>query len=118
MRICIDAREFVSGRQTGISRYLEGLLTGLGDRADIELKLFVNSLDSVPPSLRKQRIALVALPHLPTQIVDQIILPRLAQNSNADVFFSPYYKIPLTGRFKRVITVSYTHLTLPTKRIV
>jgi glycosyltransferase involved in cell wall biosynthesis len=105
MKICIDAREFVSGRQTGIGRYLEGLLTGLSDRPDIELTLFVNSLDSVPPSLCKPSVTLIALPRAPTLMVDQIILPRLAQNSKADVFFSPYYKVPLTGQFKRVITV-------------
>ena len=27
MKICVDAREFISGRKTGIGRYLETFLT-------------------------------------------------------------------------------------------
>ena len=105
MRICVDAREFVRKGNTGIGRYLENLLQPLADRSDLELILF-----SHDPSLAEQKVHGKSVRHrklgaCPTQVVDQVILPALAEKERADIFFSPYYKTPLRGKFKKVITV-------------
>lgn len=105
MKIGVDAREFVEQGKTGIRRYLENLLAPLTGKADFNLVLFVNRRDFIPENLCAPSVKLIALPALPTQIVDQVALPHLAQQENIDIFFSPYYKVPLSGKFKRIITV-------------
>lgn len=105
MKICIDAREFVQGRKTGISRYLETFLPPLLEKTGFEVTLFVSGSANIPEQLAKQQLNCVTLPSASTLYTDQVILPRLAEKHKTDIFFSPYYKIPLSGRFKRIITV-------------
>lgn len=105
MKIGVDAREFVEKGKTGIRRYLENLLAPLIRKADFNLVMFVNRMDFIPENLRAPTVKMVVLPVLPTLLVDQVVLPHLARQENIDIFFSPYYKIPLSGRFKRIITV-------------
>lgn len=105
MIIGVDAREFVARGKTGIGRYLENLLAPLIRRDGIDFVLFVNRPEFIPENLQVPLLKMVALPALPTPVVDQVVLPRLACREKVDVFFSPYYKIPCDGRFKRIITV-------------
>ncbi|MBI2439817.1 MAG: glycosyltransferase family 4 protein [Lentisphaerae bacterium] len=105
MKIGVDAREFVATGKTGISRYLENLLTPLVGRPEWDLILFVPRGEFVPAGLCRPQVKAVTLPPWPTLLVDQVSLPSLAQRAAVDVFFSPYYKVPLTGRFQRIITV-------------
>ena len=103
MKICIDAREFVQGRKTGISRYLETFLPALQQQH--ELVLFVNELSAVPEDILNGQTRRITLPGSSILFTDQVVIPRLTSKEKADVFFSPYYKVPLSGRFKRIITV-------------
>ena len=105
MKIGIDAREFVEKGKTGISRYLENLLSPLVRGAGMDFVLFVNRREFIPENLLAPSVKIVALPALSTIVVDQVILPCLAKREKVDVFFSPYYKVPLSGQFKRIITV-------------
>lgn len=105
MLIGIDAREFVEKGKTGIGRYLENLLAPLIRGAGIDFVLFVTRREFIPESLCAPSVRIVALPALPTLVLDQVILPCLARRAGVDVFFSPYYKVPLSGKFKRIITV-------------
>ncbi|MBI2438752.1 MAG: glycosyltransferase family 4 protein [Lentisphaerae bacterium] len=105
MKIGVDAREFVEKGKTGIRRYLENLLTPLIREAGLDFILFVNRREFIPEILCPPSVKMVALPALPTIVVDQAILPCLARREKVDVFFSPYYKIPLFGPFKRIIVV-------------
>lgn len=105
MKIGVDAREFIEKGKTGISRYLENLLTPLTCRSDLNFVLFVNRPEFIPESLCAPSVKIVVLPALPTLVLDQVALPCLARREKADVFFSPYYKVPLSGQFKRIITV-------------
>lgn len=105
MLIGIDAREFAAKGKTGISRYLENLLAPLVRGAGMDFVLFVERIDFIPDNLRTPSVKIVVLPALPTMVVDQVVLPCLARREKVDVFFSPYYKIPLSGAFKRIITV-------------
>ena len=103
-RIGIDAREFIGGhRLTGIGRYLDNLVRPLLTDTSIELIAFSHNSAHLPAAW--QGIQVVRLPALPRLLVDQVALPRLAIQHGVDVFFSPYYKIPFTGRFHRLITV-------------
>lgn len=105
MIIGVDAREFVAQGKTGISRYLENLLTPLVRVPGREFVLFARRPDLVPENLRAPSVKIAVLPSLPTMLVDQVVLPRLARREKVEVFFSPYYKVPLTGQFQRIITV-------------
>ena len=105
MKIGVDAREFIEKGKTGISRYLENLLTPLTARPDLDFVFFVNRPEFIPATILAPSVKIVVLPALPTMVVDQAILPCLAKREKVDVFFSPYYKVPLSGQFKRIITV-------------
>jgi alpha-1,3-rhamnosyl/mannosyltransferase len=105
MKIGVDAREFTAKGKTGIGRYLENLLAPLTRGAGIDFVLFVNRREFIPANLAAPSVKLVALPVLPTMVVDQLVLPYLARREKVDVFFSPYYKTPLPGQFTRIITV-------------
>ncbi len=105
MNICIDAREFVKDKKTGISRYLENLLLPLKNKSEHEFTLLGRDPSFLPDSLKNSRIKYINIPNAPTLITDQYLLPKLARKNNADIFFSPYYKVPLCGNFKRIITV-------------
>ena len=104
MKICIDAREFVKDRKTGIARYIENLLTPTLTEPDLKIVLFVSEPEFIPEQLRSA-VKCIKLPAVLSIVIDQVILPGLIKEENADVFFSPYYKTTLTGNFKRIITV-------------
>ena len=91
--------------KTGIGRYLENLLAPLIRASGIDFIFFVNRRESIPANLRTPSLKMIALPVLPTMVVDQVVLPRLARREKVDVFFSPYYKVPFAGQFKKIITV-------------
>jgi glycosyltransferase involved in cell wall biosynthesis len=105
MNICIDAREFVKKRKTGISRYLETFLPILIERSEHKITLLVNDSAAVPENVLSHNIPCLTIPSSPTIIVDQVIIPRIAKKQKIDIFYSPYYKTPLFGKFKRIITV-------------
>lgn len=105
MKIGVDAREFVENGKTGIGRYLENLLAPLVRGGGLDFVLFVKRPEFVPASLRIPSVKIAGLPGLPTPVLDQVVLPRLAGREQVDLFFSPYYKVPLSGRFKRIIIV-------------
>jgi glycosyltransferase involved in cell wall biosynthesis len=105
MKIGVDAREFLEKGKTGIGRYLENLLAPLARGVGIDFVIFAGRTDLVPETLRTPSVKIVALPGLPTPVVDQVVLPFLASREKVDIFFSPYYKAPLSGQFRRIITV-------------
>ncbi|MFA7159257.1 MAG: glycosyltransferase family 1 protein [Kiritimatiellia bacterium] len=105
MIIGVDAREFTGTGKTGIGRYLENLLAPLVRKGDNAFVLFTGRAESIPPSLVAPSVKIVPLPSLPAIVLDEAVLPALARRENIDLFFSPYYKIPLSGPFKRIITV-------------
>lgn len=105
MKVCVDAREFAGRYKTGIARYLDNLLAPLVAQPGLEMVLAVNNPDDIPERLRHPAVHCATLPELATMWVDQVTLPRIMQETGADIFFSPYYKTPLTGKFKRIITV-------------
>ncbi|MBN1575390.1 MAG: glycosyltransferase family 4 protein [Chitinispirillaceae bacterium] len=94
MVIGIDAREIQHGVNTGIGRALDNFLRWFG-ALDDEHRCVLFS-EAVLPAVYGPRItAVVAPPFLATPLWDQAILPRLVRKHRIDLFFSPYYKVPL-----------------------
>ena len=119
MKICVDAREFTGRGKTGIARYLENLLIPLGSRGDLEFTLLAHDRRFLPAALQAPPFGFVSLAEAPTLLVDQFAMPGAASREKVDVFFSPYYKIPLYGAFKRIITVhDIMFVRLPTVPLI
>lgn len=102
--ICADCREFHGGRKTGIGRYLQNLLIPLSRDPHIGLTCCAAPGALLPPELAANA-AVQILPAWPVLLVDQIALPRAAAKCRANWFFSPYYKTPLAGPFRKIVTV-------------
>ncbi len=105
MHIVIDAREFTPYGKTGIARYLENLLKPILQKSQIKITLLLEPYGTLPETIQSFNPAIIKLPSLPVQINDQIVIPHLISRANADIFFSPYYKTCVVGKFKRIITV-------------
>jgi glycosyltransferase involved in cell wall biosynthesis len=115
VNILVDGREFVAGRRTGISRFLEGLLDALVD-SDIPARvvLAAPSEDAVPHALR-QKINVTEVPA--KFITSERILSKLTKKA-VGLFISPYSKLPLFGNCCPAIHTIHDilYLTHPTCR--
>lgn len=105
MKICVDAREFEGKRKTGIGRHIENLFLPLLSDKQQNITFFTHNPELFPETFQKTGVQFVVLSKAPGVVVDQVLLPQLAMRAKADVFFSPYYKIPFAGNFRRIITV-------------
>lgn len=94
MILAIDSREFMPGKKTGIRRHLEGLIQQLC-RKHISLRIFlvVNSSCEKPPF--GPNVRYLQAEERNTLFFDQVTLPGLIRKCGAQVFYSPYYKVPL-----------------------
>jgi glycosyltransferase involved in cell wall biosynthesis len=106
MKIGIDCRE-LGAYQTGIGRILIEFLREARRKAkDFEFILFGNEKTDF---LSFQDIILdyrrVVIKERWTFWWDQIQLKKALQKNEIDVFFSPYYKIPLLTRAKTVLSI-------------
>lgn len=104
MKIGIDAREIQDGVFTGIGRPLANFLEYFSklDNGD-ECILFSNkrvSLDFGP------RVKNVVIKEGPTFFWDQVKLPVAIKNEGIDIFYSPYYKLPLLASCKIVSSIA------------
>jgi glycosyltransferase involved in cell wall biosynthesis len=104
MRIGIDGRELVKDRITGIGRFLLNFLgSDLSIKEDWQFVIFLNQyskFDKDEPHFKK-----IVIPEKITFWWDQIQLSQWLARENIDLFFSPYYKVPLLTRSKTVITL-------------
>ena len=101
MRLGIDAREIQDGVYTGIGRALANFLQYFGaqDNKD-SCVLFSDkeiAIDFGP------KVGKVVIAEWNTFVWDQWSLPQAIKKAGVDIFYSPYYKIPL---LKPCITVS------------
>jgi glycosyltransferase involved in cell wall biosynthesis len=104
MILAIDCREFVSGRVTGIGRFLQGALEEIAEsRPHLTTVALADRDTSIPVSA--PHIRLCRLPRRPALYWDQILLPQALRRVRATAFFSPYYKAPLFAPCPTVITI-------------
>ncbi len=112
MRIVIDAR-FVNDHFPGIGRYVYNLLRALG-----ELDQPHSFVVLYNPALTNTRYDMAALAYSPTlRLVatrlrpfsagEQLVLPRMLQTMQADLYHAPYYIRPYAGLPCPTITTLY-----------
>jgi glycosyltransferase involved in cell wall biosynthesis len=93
MRIGVDAREIQNGVITGIGRSLANFIQYFSDHEkEHDLVLFSEkeiNLDS------ENGITQISLAQCPTFLWDQMKLPKAIKYHKIDLFYSPYYKLPL-----------------------
>ncbi|MCE5280849.1 MAG: glycosyltransferase family 4 protein [Deltaproteobacteria bacterium] len=93
MRLGVDAREIQDGVVTGIGRSLANFIAYFGAHdASHELALFAEKKLPIPLGPRCRE---VVIPAWPTFLWDQWRLPLRLKGERIDLFYSPYYKLPL-----------------------
>lgn len=116
MRIAVDGRE-LQGKMTGIGRFLLNFLEYVAeyDRENMYILLF--SARPTHVEVFADNIRYEIIPEQSTLVWDQIQLPRCLKKKKADLFFSPYYKLPFLAPCPTVITIHDVHFfTLPIYR--
>ncbi|KPJ69456.1 hypothetical protein AMJ44_03820 [candidate division WOR-1 bacterium DG_54_3] len=94
MKIGIDAREFFSGKKTGIGRYLWHFLQcATASDHPHEYVLFCNQDTQVP--LNHPKLKSVVIQERITWVWDQIQLPLNIAREKIDVLLTPYFKAPI-----------------------
>ncbi|MFO7768982.1 MAG: glycosyltransferase family 1 protein [bacterium] len=113
LRLAVDGREWAAGTRTGIGRYLETSLRGLLEAGPgWEYTVFLGS--SGEERLQAPPISYARLSPGPAPWVDQVVLPRRILREGADVFFSPYVKMPWRVPCPSAVTIhDLFPLTLP-----
>ena len=101
MRLGIDAREIQDGVYTGIGRPLANFLHYFASLHN-EDSCILFSARKIPIDFGP-RVTNIVLNESVTFVWDQWQLPRALKKAKIDIFYSPYYKIPL---MKPCITVS------------
>jgi glycosyltransferase involved in cell wall biosynthesis len=110
--LCIDLRWIDA---SGVGVYIKGIMPGIVERlSDVSIVGLGNAtrIREFPWS-RSANVRLIDCKVGRYSIAEQIQLPRVIA-SETDLFFSPYYTIPLFLRGKIAVTVhDMAHLTLP-----
>jgi glycosyltransferase involved in cell wall biosynthesis len=112
--IAVDIREIRSHHITGIGRFVKLFLKNVQpqDRARFYLladsSSDVSSLDSGFNILYGNAIS--------TLVFDQVSITCMLKRNHIKLFYSPYFKMPLLGRAKSVITIHDLHFLEPMLR--
>ena len=106
-KIVVDCRE-LQGEMTGIGRFLHNFLLSL-DRVDRQNHYVLIFNKQTNLEIPGNRVTQHILPESATFAWDQVILPRYLKDCRADLFFSPYYKLPLLSPCPCVITIHDVH---------
>ena len=93
MKIGIDAREIQDGVVTGIGRSLANFIQYFG-KNEKKHTLVLFSHKKIPVDF-PGNISRVLIHPCPTFIWDQWKLPIALKTNEIDLFYSPYYKVPL-----------------------
>ena len=93
MRLGIDAREIQGGVYTGIGRPLANFLDYFVAQVDRDICVLFSS-KKVPIDFG-EKVSNVVIPEGNTFVWDQWLLPQAIKKAQVDLFYSPYYKIPL-----------------------
>jgi glycosyltransferase involved in cell wall biosynthesis len=94
--ILLDAREFVSGKNTGIGRFLEGLVDCLAENFASDKIVLLSPDEKEIPSTLSKRENVIVRQISGSFFKSEIDLSNLSRRG-ADLFISPYPKLPLFG---------------------
>jgi glycosyltransferase involved in cell wall biosynthesis len=93
MRIGVDTREIQNGVVTGIGRSLANFIEFFGNNEDKHtLVLFSEKIINLKFGGNVEQIIIAKCP---TLFWDQLKLPKFLKSQEVDLFYSPYYKLPL-----------------------
>lgn len=104
MKVLVDARE-LSGRPTGVGRYLLQLLRRWPGRRHAGHPEIVLAAPALPVASRELGFRAVETGGTAGTWWEQSRLPALARAESADVIFSPAYTCPLRTRVPVVLTI-------------
>jgi glycosyltransferase involved in cell wall biosynthesis len=96
MRIGVDAREIQNGIITGIGRSLANFIEYFSEHKG-QHSLFLFSENRFDLN-KNGNIKHIYIGNLPTFVWDQLALPQAIKAHKIDLFYSPYYKLPLATR--------------------
>lgn len=100
MRIGVDAREIQNGVVTGIGRSLANYIEYFSKN---ERKHYLYLFSEYKFDLNLDgNIKKIQLGKLPTFVWDQLALPKALKTYQIDLFYSPYYKLPLFSKIPAV----------------
>ena len=100
MRIGVDAREIQNGIVTGIGRSLANYIEYFS-KHEKKHYLFLFSENKFDLNL-KGNIKRIQLGKFSTFVWDQLLLPKALKTHQIDLFYSPYYKLPLFSKIPAV----------------
>lgn len=104
MIIGVDIREWQPGRRTGIGRFLDGFLRAGTFRRPKDRFLLIGDT-TCEVRVQGENVEVVRIPERWTVWWDQVTLPRALKRGGADVFYSPYIKVPLLTSVPVVSTI-------------
>jgi glycosyltransferase involved in cell wall biosynthesis len=105
MRIGVDARE-LSGRVTGVGRYLAGLLRDWSsDERARQHEFILYAADGLAVPIDSDQFRLHVVPGHTGTWWEQVQLPPAARGDGLDVLFAPAYTAPLRLRTPTVVTI-------------
>jgi len=94
--VALDTRALVEGDATGVGRYIQALIGAFRESHSIDLALYGE--------------------RWPRVFGPQVVMPLRMLSDRAQLVHGPANSLPLFSfGLPGVVTVSYTHLTLPTK---
>jgi glycosyltransferase involved in cell wall biosynthesis len=96
MKIGVDAREIQDGVVTGIGRSLANFIRYFGEQ-ETRHTLILFSEKSIPLEFQGN-VTQVVIQRCPVFLWDQLRLPKALRLNQIDLFYSPYYKVPLMTR--------------------
>lgn len=119
MRVGVDLLFIQPGRNRGTETYVQGLLTKLGGREDLELVLFTNKLNhrqfAELCGVRIRETAISGANRLHRILYQQAVLPGIARAEGCDLLFCPGYLAPVRGTVPTVVAILDTqYLDVPT----
>jgi glycosyltransferase involved in cell wall biosynthesis len=103
-KIAIDAREIVKNKNTGTKRFLLLLLSCPDLKKEFDIVLFGNQYTDFENEILKDYKKIVIKENF-VLFYDQISLPKFLKKEKVDMYFSPYYKMPLFTDIKCAITI-------------
>jgi len=104
MNIGIDFRELVRVKTTGIGRFLLNFLE-YAVKADQKHIYYLYGNQHTDFRITDDRIIHRVIPEKNTWFWDQYKLPRVVQQDQIDIFFSPYDKVPISLNIPKLLTI-------------
>ena len=108
-KIAIDIRELKYKKITGIGRFLRLFLDNLSLEDKQKICLIADKHTDISDYKNYFKVITINAPF--TLWYDQISLPHTLHRYSIDIFFSPYYKMPLWGKFKKIVTIHDVHFS-------